>query len=116
MPGYSFTWNPNYVRYNEAVMANDELKAYYDYQNDVSSYVPSKIAGFTFDTSKVTTEVATITAYAGELQLRFALGGDDTENIIADFHKKATEAGLETVRAELINQLQAFLDMKNAAK
>ena len=78
--------------------------------------MPSKIAGFTFDTTKVATEVATITAYAGELQLRFALGGDDTEKIIADFHKKATEAGLETVRAELINQLQAFLDMKNAAK
>lgn len=116
MPGYSFTWNPNYVRYNEAVMENDELKAYYDYQNDVSSYVPSKIAGFTFDTTNVATEVATITAYAGELQLRFALGGDDTEKIIADFHKKATDAGLEKVRAELISQLQAFLDMKNTAE
>ena len=116
MPGYSFTWNPNYVRYNEAVMANEELKAYYDYQNDVSSYVPSKIAGFTFDTANVATEVATITAYAGELQLRYALGGDDTEKIIADFHQKASDAGLEKVRAELISQLQAFLDMKNAAK
>ena len=116
MPGYSFTWNPNYVRYNETVIENEELKAYYDYQNSASTYVPSLLSGFAFDSSNVSTEVATISAYAGELQLRYALGGDQTEAQIADFHQKAEAAGLETVRAELIKQIQAFLDMKNSVK
>lgn len=116
MPGYSFTWNPNYVRFNETVINNEELLAYYNYQNDVSSYTPSLLAGFAFDTKPVATEVATITAYASELQLRFALGGNQTEEQIDSFHKKAVDAGLETVRAELIRQVQAFLDMKNAVK
>ena len=116
MPGYSFTWNPNYVRFNETVINNAELLKFYNYQNDVSTYTPSLLSGFAFDTTPVVTEVATITAYAGELQLRFALGGNDTEKLIDNFHKKAVDAGLETVRAELIKQVQAFLDMKNAAK
>lgn len=116
MPGYSFTWNPNYVRYNETVMNDPKLKAYYDYQNSASTYVPSLLSGFAFDASNVSTEVATISAYAGELQLRYALGGDQTEAQIKDFHDKAVAAGLETVRAELIRQVQAFLDMKNSVK
>ncbi len=116
MPGYSFCWNPNYVRFNETVIDNEELLKYYEYQNNVASYTPSLIAGFSFDTTPVATEVATITAYAGEMQLRFALGGNQTEKLIAEFHEKAEAAGLEKVRAELVSQLQAFLDMKNAAK
>jgi putative aldouronate transport system substrate-binding protein len=116
MPGYAFTWNPSYVRYNETVMGNAELKQYYDYQNSAAAYTPSLLSGFAFDTSAVSTEVATITAYAGELQLRFALGGEQTQEMIEDFHVKAMDAGLEMIRNELIRQVQAFLDMKNAVK
>ena len=116
MPGYSFTWNPNYVRYNETVVNDAELLKFYNYQNDISTYTPSLISGFAFDTTNVANEVATITAYAGELSLRFALGGDQTEAMIKDFHQKAMDAGLEKVRAELISQLQAFLDMKSSVK
>jgi hypothetical protein len=113
MNGYSFTWNPNYIRYTEEVMADEELKAMFDSQNSAEAYTVSAISGFTFNPENVTTEVAIISALSNELMLRFAVDGDDTEEVIDQWYADAVDAGLDDVREELISQLQAFLDMKN---
>ena len=116
MPGYSFTWNPTFVRYSDEINAIPEVKALYDYMLDSSSYTISKISGFTFNPTPVETQVASVTALSSQLLLRFALHGADTEKVIDQFNTDAKAAGLEDVRAEMIKQLQEFLDMKNAIK
>lgn len=115
MPNYSFTLNPTYIRYSEFVLDNAELKADFDYIYDKATYRLSPLAGFSFDAANVETEVANISALSNELQLNISLyGADEAEEKLATWHADATDVGLETVRQELITQLQAFLDAKNA--
>lgn len=114
MPGYSFTWNPNYVRYSELVLNNAELKADFDYAYSDSTYQLSPLAGFSFDASNVETEVANISALSNELRLNISLyEADEAVEKLQTWHADAEAAGLETVRQELITQLQQFLDAKN---
>ncbi len=115
MPNYSFTLNPTYIRYSEFVLDNAELKADFDYIYDKATYRLSPLAGFSFDAANVETEVANISALSNELQLNISLyEADEAEEKLATWHADATDVGLETVRQELITQLQAFLDAKNA--
>lgn len=115
MPNYSFTLNPTYIRYSEFVLDNAELKANFDYIYDKATYRLSPLAGFSFDAANVETEVANISALSNELQLNISLyEADEAEEKLATGHADATDVGLETVRQELITQLQAFLDAKNA--
>lgn len=116
MPGYSFTWNPTYVRYDDKVAADSELKGWYDYMLNPDSYTPSAISGFKLNTAPVETEIANVSALSNELLLRFALHGADTEAVIDKFNADAKKAGLEKIRTEVMTQLQEFLDMKNSAK
>ncbi|MCR5715797.1 MAG: ABC transporter substrate-binding protein [Lachnospiraceae bacterium] len=114
MPGYSFTWNPNYVRYSELVLNDPELKADFDYAYDPSTYELSPLAGFSFDATNVETEVANISALSNELRLNISLyEADEAVEKLQTWHKDAEDAGLESVRQELIKQLQEFLDAKN---
>lgn len=115
MPNYSFTLNPTYIRYSEFVLGNAELKADFDYIYDEATYKLSPLAGFSFDATNVETEVANISALSNELQLNISLyDADEAKEKLATWHADATDVGLETVRQELITQLQAFLDAKNA--
>lgn len=115
MPDYSFTLNPAYLRVSEYVAGNAEIKGRFDYMYDNSTYELSPLAGFTFDASNVETEVAGISAVSNELQLSVSIyDADEAVAKIDTWHENATNAGLEEVRAELISQLQAFLDAKNA--
>lgn len=115
MPNYSFTLNPTYIRYSEFVMNDPELKADFDYIYDESTYELSPLAGFSFDATNVETEVANISALSGELQLNISLyEADEAKEKLQTWHADAEDVGLETVRQELITQLQSFLDAKNA--
>lgn len=116
MPGYSFTWNPTYVRKSSFIANNEELSSYYDYMMDPDSYVLSKVSGFTFDTKKVETEIANLSSLVGETKFHLALYGNETATQVEKFHEKAENVGLELVRQELLTQLQAFLDNKNSAQ
>jgi putative aldouronate transport system substrate-binding protein len=115
MPGYSFTWNPNYVRYLEEVINDPELKSMFDYQNSLQSYTISPISGFAFNNANVTTQVANVTALSNELMLRFAIYGNTTERVIDQWYRDAVAVGLNDIKSELVNQLQAFIDIKRAA-
>lgn len=115
MPNYSFTLNPTYIRYSEFTLDNAEIKADFDYIYDEATYQLSPLSGFSFDTSKVETEVASISALSNELQLNISLyDADEAVAKINTWHADAENVGLETVRQELIDQLQAFLNAKNA--
>jgi len=48
MPGYSFTWNPTYIRYDSAVVNNEYANKVYDYMYNNDTYKLSPIAGFSF--------------------------------------------------------------------
>lgn len=114
MPNYSLTLNPTYIRYSEFVMNDPELKADFDYMYDESTYQLSPLAGFSFDATNVETEVANISALSGELQLNISLyEADEAVEKLQTWHSDAEDVGLETVRQELITQLQSFLDAKN---
>lgn len=115
MPNYSFTLNPTYIRYSEFVLNNPEIKADFEYMYDESTYQLNPIAGFSFDPTNVETEVANISALSNELQLGISLyDADEAVEKLKTWHEDAENVGLETVRQELITQLQAFLDAKNA--
>jgi len=58
--------------------------------------------------------VANISALTGELMIKYALYGAETEAKVDEWHADAEKVGLNTVRAELISQIQEFLDMKNS--
>lgn len=115
MPNYSLTLNPTYIRYSEFTMENPEIKADFDYIYDESTYQLSPLSGFSFDSSAVESEVASISALSNELQLNISLyDADEAVEKLATWHADAEAVGLETVRQELISQLQAFLDAKNS--
>ena len=115
MPPYSFTNNPTYLRKSEFVTSNPDINRRYDYMYSMSTYKLSPFSGFVFDPSKVATEIASITALSNELQLTISrYDAAEATRRINDWHTKAASVGLERVRAELISQVQAFLNAKNS--
>ena len=115
MPTYSFTQNPTYIRVSEFVSENPDIKERFDYMYDPSTYELSPLSGFVFDTSNVETQIANVSALSNELQLTISLyDADEAVEKINQWHKDASDVGLEDIRAELITQIQAFLDAKNA--
>lgn len=115
MPEYSFTLNPTYIRTSEFVSSDAELQGRFDYMYDEASYQLSPLAGFAFDATNVETQVANVSALSNELQLTLSMyDADEAVTRINNWHEEASKVGLEEIRAELIAQLQAFLDAKNA--
>lgn len=115
MPTYSFTQNPAYIRVSEFVSENPELQSRFDYMYDTSTYSLSPLSGFVFDTSNVETQIANVSALSNELQLTISMyDADEAIEKIKQWHTDAEKVGLEDIRAELISQIQAFLDAKNA--
>lgn len=115
MPTYSFTQNPAYIRVSEFVSENPEIKSRFDYMYDPSTYELSPLSGFVFDTTNVETQIANVSALSNELQLTISMyDADEAVEKIKQWHEDAAAVGLEEIRAELISQIQAFLDAKNA--
>jgi hypothetical protein len=112
MPGYSFTWNPAYIRYDSAVVNNEYANKVYDYMYNNDTYNLSPLAGFNFDQKSVETQVAAISAYTNDAKFEWGAYGENTAAKIKEYHDACEKAGLELIRAELIKQLQDFLDKK----
>ena len=57
----------------------------------------------------------TVSVLSNELQLTLSMyEADEAVEKINTWHEEASQVGLEAIRAELIAQIQAFLDAKNA--
>lgn len=115
-PTYSLVYAPQEFKYYDDWAAADEkLKAYFDYQADMeNSYVLTKDSGFAFDSTNVETEKAAISGVAENYKFNFGtyLTKDATYEKAAEQYKLFQDAGLETVRQEIISQMQAFFDAK----
>lgn len=108
-PGYELTWNPNYIRLNSEL--DETTKKYYKYLADPNTYFKRDYAGFKFDTTPVKSEIAKVQPKYDEFY-QIAKNG-----LVDNFWQKAQEAnkewqalGLEKIRQEIINQLQAYID------
>lgn len=115
-PSYSLVYTPQGMGYYQDWVANDEtLKKYYDYQSDLeNSYTLTKFVGFNFDATNVESEKAALTGVAENYMFNYGTyeSVDATYEKIAEQHKQLEAAGLETVRQEIIKQVQAFFDAK----
>lgn len=118
-PGYEMTWNPNFIRTNADLP--EDAKAITKYGNDPDTYITSPIAGFTFDntaTPELQTAYAAVSAIQTEYQPQIMLGLTKdpaaAQVLVEEYYQKAEAAGLETIRQAVHDQLQAFLDSKNA--
>lgn len=115
--GYSLTWNPNYIKINENIANNKQLKEYAEYQNDFSTYQLSPLAGFVFNTEPVRTKFANVTAKTAELDnLGLAIYGDETSDVIDKWYQDVVKVGLNDIRDEYIKQLQEFLTFRYGNK
>ena len=70
----------------------------------------AEVAGFTFDSSKVATELSVVNSIVDEYEYSFALGiyGDDTDTKLEEFVQKLEAAGLDKVTEELKSQYEAY--------
>jgi hypothetical protein len=114
MPGYSMTWNATFIRKSEFAKTYADLDQRFNYMYRVDTYQLSPLSGFAFDKSSVETEIANVSALSNELQLTVSkYEANEAVAKINAWHTEAARVGLEKIRAELIRQVQAFLNVKN---
>ena len=79
-----------------------------------NSYVLTKDSGFSFNSSNVEIEKAAISGVAENYKFNFGTyeTKEATYEKAAEQYELLQAAGLETVRAEIISQMQAFFDAK----
>ena len=111
-PGYELSWTPVHHRLDTTLPA--EEKALMEYVYDPASYTDSPLSGFSVNFSRIGIETACLgtlfeTYYTG---LTHGSYGSETAAVVQQMHQKSVELGLETVRAELIRQIQQHLDAR----
>lgn len=107
--GYEMTWNPTLSRIN---MSNDpDTVKYIQYTMDKNSYYQVPLSGFIFDTKPVATEIGKIAPKLQQTSDILMTGLEPNwKKLAQDSNKEWRAAGLEKVRAEVIKQVQAYLD------
>ena len=114
MPVYSLTLNPSYIRKSAFVKSRPDIDRRFDYMYNMATYRLSPLAGFSFNAAMAQTEIANVSALSNELQLSISrYGAEEAAMMIKQWHEGAEKAGLEKIRAELVRQLQDFLDAKH---
>lgn len=108
-PYYELVWNPSYDMQNSNMP--EELIKYEEYMNDDSTYVTSPLAGFVYNSSRVGPELSAVNDQYSEIWFQLFHGTyPNVETALKGYHDKAEAAGLETIRQDLIRQIQEFLD------
>jgi putative aldouronate transport system substrate-binding protein len=98
----------------------DATKIYYrepltdDFVNSIPNYGPtkaklSKYMGYTFDTSKVTTELSAVSAVITKYAPSLSCGVVDVDSTLKDFKADLKQAGIDKVIAENQSQLDNWL-------
>jgi hypothetical protein len=110
-PGYQMTWNPNSIR-NLAGM-DEQVYQLLDYSMNVDSYYQTPLAGFTFNTEPVKSEIAKVTPVMDQIGQIYASGAfQDTFKKAYDYNQKARKLGLDKIREEAMKQINAYLAAK----
>jgi len=108
-PGYELTWNPLMSRINGD--NDEETLKYLEYAAQEDTYYRVPLSGFVFDSEPVKTEIAKISPKNAEYDQITKLGADpDWRAYTEEYYKEIQALGLETLRAEVIKQVQAYLD------
>lgn len=108
-PTYELGMAAIYERINASEI--DESKEYMEYMKNPATYATSMLAGFAYDDSNVKIELSAINDIYTDIWFQLWHGAsDDVEKLLEDYHAAAQEAGLETIREDLIRQVQEFLD------
>lgn len=107
--GYELTWNPSFTRiYTDQ---DPETLEYINYALDKNSYYQVPLAGFVFDTKPIQTEIAKIKPLLDPAADILMTGLDPNWKEFAEkLNKEMRDLGLDKVRAEVIKQVQAYLD------
>ncbi len=106
---YELTWNPSLSRLN----ADQDAKTmeYLKYALDNNNYYQIALSGFIFNTKPVETEIAKIKPKFDEVESVLKVGYEkDWRKFALELNKQMRDSGLEKVRAEVIKQVQAYLD------
>ncbi len=115
-PVYSLIYTPGeFTYYPDWVAADENLTKCWDYEYDTeNSYLVTPLAGFVFDASTVEIEQAALAGVAGTYQFNYGVYETEeaTREKLAEQHVLFEQAGLDTVRQEIIRQFQAYLDSK----
>ncbi|WP_159883159.1 extracellular solute-binding protein [Paenibacillus puerhi] len=107
-PGYVLTWNPSFVRYPDD-FPESGLKIE-QYTAKQESFVKSPIAGFTLNAEPIKSELAKVGPEFKKARTIAMLGlTDNYEGVYNEALEKMKKMGLETIRAEIQKQLEAFL-------
>ncbi|KRF42287.1 ABC transporter substrate-binding protein [Paenibacillus sp. Soil787] len=108
-PGYELSWNPSLSRVNSENEA--EVLKYIAYQSKNESYYSLALRGFTFNSEPVKTEMAKVQPKYDVLKGIVVSGLDPNwKQNAAEVNKELRSLGLEKIRAELLKQVQAYLD------
>lgn len=111
-PGYVMTWNPHYVRFSDQLP--DNILEYKKYDLDPNAYYPSPLAGFTFDTSSIQTEMTKVNAIMAENATALEHGAlENPVEVLRKENADAEKSGRPEIKAELKKQVNEFLANKN---
>lgn len=110
-PGYTMTWNTNYVRFND--LLPDDVVEYRRYETREESFIPSPLAGFIFNTGPVVTEIAKANAVSTKVSSLLAHGIlEDPIKAKQDNVKENRQKGLNVIEEEIVRQVNEFLANK----
>jgi ABC-type glycerol-3-phosphate transport system substrate-binding protein len=108
-PAYELTWNPTLSRKNAD--NPQEILDYMDYQSQDQAFYKLALAGFTFNSDPVKTELAKVQPKFSDADKVLSAGVDPKwRESAAKLNKELRALGLEKIRAELVKQAQDFLD------
>lgn len=107
--GYELTWNPAFSRINTD--QDPATLEYINYTLKKDSYYQVPLAGFVFDTSPVATDIAKIKPKLDPTADILMTGLEPNWKELAQkSNKEWRDLGLDKIRAEVIKQVQAYLD------
>lgn len=111
-PGYVLTWNPNYVRFSDALP--EKILEYKKYDLESDAYYASPLAGFIFDTSSIQTEMTKVNAIMSENSTALEHGAlANPIEVLRKANAEAEQNGRPRIREELKKQVNEFLAKKN---
>ena len=109
----NYSWNSwawALSRADEPIMEGTDERKIAITEDIESRELHAKVAGYSFDSMPISTELSVINSIVDEYEYSFALGiyGDDTEAKFAEFKAKLEAAGLQKVTDEMKTQYEAF--------
>lgn len=110
-PWYQLTGTPTYVRYLEGTP--ERVIAIREYAANMDSYVLSPMRGFFFNNENVKTELAQVSSKGKEIESPLLCGiYENPRAVWEEAYQTTQNIGLETLRAEIEAQLNAFFAAK----